>query len=144
MLWKLAAGAGALALAGFLVILFGNARFHAGELDERTKWQDVRAEAAFAKGEQHAAFERGRAVAAETYARTISSIEPTIVHSTDKVIQYALSPAGRVQCLAADRVHDIQAAAAALGFDSAAAGSGDPAVPPDATADPTRRVNDQR
>ena len=144
MLWKLAAGAGSLALAAFLVWIFGNARYHAGELAERVKWQDVRIEAAGAQADQRAAFERGRTLAAENYARTIASIEPIIVRSTDKVTNYALSPAGRVQCLDADRVRDIQAAAAALGFDSAAAGGSDRALPANDTADPARRVNEQR
>jgi len=144
MLWRLAAGAGALALAGFLIFLFGNARYESGELAERSKWLEVRIQAAAAQAEQRAAFERGRTLAAENYARATALREPLIVRSTDKVIQYALSPAGRVQCLAADRVRDIETAAATLGFDTGAPAGGGAPVRQDAGQDPARRIDEQR
>lgn len=38
-MWRLLAGLGALSLVAFLLILFGNSRYHSGQLAERAIWQ---------------------------------------------------------------------------------------------------------
>ncbi|MBY8826132.1 hypothetical protein [Sphingomonas colocasiae] len=142
---KLAAGAGILALAAFAIWMFGNARHDAGRLAEAAKWQaevrvrdqriaDLRVEN-----------ERRETASAVRYAERLAAIDPIILRSTERVIQYAQTPAGRAACLAADRVRGIEADAAAL-FPAYPAGAdrrGD-AVRPDTAAGAAGRIDDER
>ena len=116
MLARLAAGAGALALAVALAWMHGNARYDAGELAERAVWLEgsVKAERELAAREVSA--ERRAANAAASFADRLASIEPIVLRSSDTVTRYAQTPAGAAACLGADRVRGIEADAAALGF----------------------------
>lgn len=128
MLARLAAGAGALALAVALAWLHGNARFNAGELAERAVWltDSVAAERVMAARE--VAAERRAAVASEAFADRLASFEPIVLRSHDTVTRYAQTPAGAAACLAAERVRGIEADAAALGLAAADPASGGDAV----------------
>lgn len=59
--------------------------------------------------------------ASDAYAAKVSAMQPIIVRSIDKVQTYAQTPAGRAECLGADRVSSILQDRAAL---AAAAESG--------------------
>ena len=128
MLARLAAGAGALALAVALAWMHGNARFAAGELAERAVWLEgsVKSERELAAREVSA--ERRAANAAASFADQLVRIEPIVLRSSDTVTRYAQTPAGAVACLGADRVHGIEADAAALGLVPANPASGGDAV----------------
>lgn len=132
MLARLAAGAGALALAVALAWMHGNARYDAGELAERADWLEgsVKAERELAAREVSA--ERRAADAAASFADRLAQIEPVVLRSSDTVTRYAQTPAGAVACLGADRVRGIEADASALGFVAPDPTSGGDAVLEDA------------
>lgn len=128
MMWRGLAGAGFLALAGFLGWILINsaldARERAGVMKER-----ARAEAAARSSDAKQAREDLRRAgdvirAAEHYAEKAAALEPVIVRSKSEVIRYAATDAGARPCLALDRVRRIEIDAAALGFDTSAAADG--------------------
>lgn len=134
---RILGGAGALALALALVWLHGNARYDAGQsagkLAEASKWQKRVDEQAAQIADLRVANERRGAQAAGRYVETVQRLQPIIVQSNERVREYAATPSGAVQCLAPDRVHGIDADAAALGLQPApAAASGDGALQADA------------
>ena len=140
MSMKLFAGAGALALAGFLGwLLISNMRadsFKAGELAERDKWRGVEKVAAQAQADQALDFAQQQTAAVERYAASILAQEPIIVRSIDRVKDYEKTDAGRAACLPAERVLGIEADAAALIPAAPASASGARnAVPAHADAD---------
>ena len=128
MLARLAAGAGALALAVALAWMHGNARFAAGELAERAVWLEgsVKSERELAAREVSA--ERRAANAAASFADQLVRIEPIVLRSSDTVTRYAQTPAGAAACLDAGRLRGIEADAAALGLAPADPASGGDAV----------------
>ena len=92
------------------------------------------AQAAAAKQEAENA-EKARK-AADDYATKVAAMQPIVIRSIDKVKEYAQTPAGRAECLSAERVSSILQDRAALA--AASAGSGgpvqagsDPAAQPD-------------
>lgn len=102
------------ALAGFIITLYGKARFNAGILQERVAWTEIVAKAERKVADQRVATERRVVDAVERYAERVSSAEPLVVHSKETVTRYAQTPAGAVVCLAADRLLGIEADRAAL------------------------------
>lgn len=118
MSWKLFAGAGALALAGFLGwLLISNMRadaFKAGELAERDKWRGVEKTMLKDQADQALDFAQQQTAAVERYAASILAQEPIIVRSIDRVKEYEKTDAGRAACLPVERVLGIEADAAAL------------------------------
>lgn len=133
---RILGGAGALALALALVWLHGNARYDAGQsegkLAEASKWQKRVDEQSAQIADLRVANERRGAQAAGRYVETVQRLQPIIVQSNEKVRDYVATTAGAVQCLAPDRVHGIDATAAALGLQPAApAASGDGALQAD-------------
>ncbi len=135
MWWKLATGGVLIALAGFLIILYGKARYNAGQLQERVAWSEATARTAKQTAKREAAMSARVVDAVERYAERVSSAEPVVVRSKETVTRYAATPAGTVLCLAADRVLGIEADRAALfaGYPAAAQG-GFATVPPDPAA----------
>lgn len=128
-------GAGALALALALIWLYGDSRARAGKLTERLAWQEIVANKERQIADLRVANAMKTASATTNYVQTVERMQPIVVQSEVKVRDYAATPAGAVRCLAADRVRGIEAAAAALGLQPAAAArSGDGTVPPDADA----------
>ena len=137
MLWKLLGGGIALALAGFLIIQFGNARYHAGELEERTVWQALSIQREQQHGEDRLVDEQRVTAAVSGYADRLAAMEPVILHSTNTVKEYAQTAAGAAPCLGADRVRGIEQNATLLGLQVAPdAGVIAPAVRPN--TDPAR------
>lgn len=140
MIWgRILGGAGVLALALALVWLYGNARYDAGKsvatLAEARKWQKTVDEQSARIADLRVANERKVAQATTRYVETREQLQPIIVKSNESVRDYANTPSGAVQCLSSDRVHGIDANAAALGLQpAAAAASGDATLHP--IADP--------
>ncbi|WP_260597799.1 hypothetical protein [Sphingomonas endolithica] len=92
-----------------------------------------------------AGFKGQLANAATSYAERLATREPIILRSTDTVRTYAETPAGRVLCLAPDRVSGIDAFDRELFTDHpAATRGGNGAVPPDADQASGGRVGRQR
>jgi hypothetical protein len=58
------------------------------------------------------------------YVTTQERLQPIIIRSFEEARDYAQTPAGAVQCLAADRVRSIEESAAALGLSPPAAAAG--------------------
>jgi hypothetical protein len=124
---RIVAGAGALALAAFLIWVYGNARENAGELSERVKWQAASAVSArrIADLELQLANSVNEAQAAHI-ERTIR-MEPVIVRSTNTIREIRTDPALAAICLAPERVRGIEGDAAALaGVAKSATGNADP------------------
>lgn len=119
MMFRLLAGAGALVLAGLLLMLFGNAREKAGVMKERAAWEHARAESEAKKAKQERAGQQRVIDAVQAWADAKDALQPVILRSRDKVTIYAQTDAGRVMCLGRDRVQSIEADAAALGLDAA-------------------------
>ena len=92
---------------------------------------------------QEAANNGRLATAADGYAQRTAALQPIILHSKDTVTTYAQTPAGRVSCLGADRVHGIDDLDATLFTPAAAAGSVG-AVQPLTSTSPAGRINSQR
>ncbi|WP_298399553.1 hypothetical protein [Sphingobium sp.] len=134
---RILGGAGVLALALALAWLYGNARYDAGKsagtLAEAGKWQKRVDEQSAQIADLRVANERKVAQATTRYVETREQLQPIIVQSKERVREYAATPSGAVQCLASDRVHGIDANAAALGLQPApAADGGDATLHPDA------------
>lgn len=122
-----------LSLLGFVVWLFGNARFNAGELAERDRWKD----AAITHERDVRSIERGwmnRLIDAQaTHTERIETIRPVVLTNKETVTRYAETPAGRALCLAPDRVPGIEQARSLLFADTAlTAGESAGTVPADA------------
>lgn len=120
---RLLAGAGALALVGFLLVLFGNARFHSGRLSERVAWQAKAAKEALKRAAEREADAARVQTATGSYAARMAALRPTIVHNSEVVHEFAQTPAGRVLCLDVERVRGIEATASALGLPTTPAAS---------------------
>jgi hypothetical protein len=136
---RILGGAGVLALALALAWLHGNARYDAGKaagtLAETGKWQKRVDEQSARIADLRVANERKVAGATVRYVETREQLQPIIMQSNERVREYAATPSGAVQCLTSDRVHGIDANAAALGLQPAAtAASGDGTL--HANADP--------
>lgn len=114
MWFRIVAGAGALALAAFLIWIYGNARENTGELSERVKWQTASAVSArrIADLELQLATRVNEAQSAHI-ERTIR-MEPVIVRSTNTIREIRNDPALAVRCIDPERVRGIEADAAAL------------------------------
>lgn len=134
---RILGGAGVLALALALAWLYGNARYDAGKsagtLAEAGKWRRQVDEQSERIADLRVANERKGAQATSRYIETREQLQPIIVQSNERVREYAATSSGAVQCLASDRVHGIDANAAALGLQpTAAADGGDATLHPDA------------
>lgn len=141
---KLLAGAGALALAAFLVWMFGNARYDAGKLAERDRWKDRQIKTAVERGAMAVGYEKQLTRAAEDYANRTAAMQPIIVRSTNTVERYAETPAGRALCLTPDRVLGIERDAAALFAATAGAAEGAGGTLPDNAAQETGGRRDEQ
>lgn len=130
---KAVIGIGALMLAGIAIWLYGNAREHGGKLEERVKWQELVRKRDREIADINAANAKRWSDAFVTYAGKENAIQPIIIQGQAAVREFAQTPAGAVQCLAADRVRGIEASAAQLGLDApSAASGGNGALPPHA------------
>ncbi|MFC3579144.1 hypothetical protein [Sphingomonas hylomeconis] len=95
--------------------------------------------------EAEAGFKGQLATASETYAARLAAREPIILRSTDTVRTYAETPAGRVLCLAPDRVSGIDTFDLELfSANSASTGRSAAAVPADADQAAGGRISEQR
>lgn len=102
---------------------------------ERTAWTSTLDRMDRDKAERERGWATQQASALTTYADRLAGREPIILRSTDTVRTYAQTDAGRAGCLGADRVRGIDALDADLfSAPSGGAGSGDAAVPADASA----------
>lgn len=117
-----------------LAWLYGNARASSARLDERLKWEKIVADASMKAEKGKSADIMAQRNALQGYADRYAGWQPVILRSNNTVVRYAETPAGRIQCLPADRVLRIEADAAALGLESTAATGGrDDEVPEDAS-----------
>lgn len=114
MWWKLLAGAVVIALAGLFLWRFGAAKYEAGELAERVKWKDVTIAHQKEIGRLELANANNKVAAVETYADRLAGIQPIVLRSKETVTRYAETPAGRVMCLAPERLLGIEQDRAAL------------------------------
>ena len=127
-LLPMGAGLILLALAALVLWQFGAARKAEGEAraaaEAAMRWQA----ALEAQTRQIAALEAAaaaRASAATTaHALTREKLQPIIIHSLEEARTHETTPAGAVLCLDAGRVQSIEASAAALGLEGAAAPGG--------------------
>jgi hypothetical protein len=135
ILAKLGIGAGLLALAVVLLVLFGNARYHQGELAERVEWGKVSTAIAQTQAVQQR--EAGQRVqqAIEAWGARAEALRPIVAHNTTEVIRYAATDAGKRPCLDAGRVRDIEITAAQAGLPADPGPAGN-ALQPDALAAP--------
>lgn len=108
MLWKLLAGAVVIALAGLFLLSFGNAKYQSGELAERVKWKDVSLQ--HQKEVEKLELENAGKLttAVETYADRLAATQPIILHDKETVDHYAQTDAGRIMCLAPERLLGIE------------------------------------
>ena len=120
------------AMAAFALLLhvYGKAREKAGHATATAEWQAklsdlVRKQAAQLASAQ-VAMAQDQARAAETYAERVASIEPIIVRSQNRTIEYAKTTEGAGPCLPADRVREIAADRASLFAAPAITASGEP------------------
>lgn len=141
---KLLAGAGILALAAFLVVMFGNARERDGRLAERVAARDRDVARIEQLADQRVAGERRVTDAVAAFASRAAALKPLILTSHDTVTSYAQTPAGAALCLAADRVSGIDALDASLFPPAAAASAGAGTVHADPGAAPGGRLGDER
>jgi len=135
VLWKLGAGAGALALAFFLVWVYGNSREHAGKLEERGLWKD----AVEAKNIEISSLKLENAArlanAAVDFANQMRTIDPVIIRSTSTIREFRETDSGRTRCLEPERVFGIEQDAAALGLYNPVSTRGSQEAVPVDTAD---------
>lgn len=130
---RILGGVGALALTLALAWLYGNARYEAGQMRERSEWNALSAKQHQQRAEELVAAERRVTAATANYADRLAAIEPVVLRSRDTVTRYAQTPAGIALCLSAERVRGIDADASALGLQpDAAAASGDGTLHPNA------------
>ena len=123
MIWRLLAGVGLLALAGFLLTRYGAARYDSGRLAERVAWQEATAKADARQAAHMLADERRVTGAVAAYAARMDALEPIVLHNREVVREYAQTDAGRAMCLGADRVRSIEESAARLGLETASPAS---------------------
>lgn len=132
---KLIGGAAILGLIILSLWLYGNSRYNDGKQDTELTYVKQNAEAALAYEQNIRKIETGwwskYTSAQQNFADRQTQQDPIIVRSTEKVIQYAQTDAGRVNCLAPDRVQGILLDRAALFTPSAPAATsgGTPVVP---------------
>lgn len=136
MMGRIMAGAGVLALVALMALMFGNARYAAGELAERDRWRVAQGDAAERVANQRLEDARRTGIALASQAERLASRQPIIVRSTNIVREYAQTAAGAVLCLPAERVHGIDALDRELFPTGTAAPSGARTVPADADATP--------
>lgn len=86
------------------------------------------------KAEAEAGFARALADASSNYATRLADSQPLILRSKDTVREFAQTDAGRVACLAPDRVRGIEDYDRALGDTAAASPSLGPVPDPAAPA----------
>lgn len=142
MWFKLAIGVACLALASFLITLYGKARYNAGQLSERVQWDHVVLAHEKEIGALSLANERRISAASEANAERLAAIAPVVLRSHDTVVKFAATAAGSVRCLDDERVRGIEADRAALFANyPAPAGTGADALPSDAN---DRRNSGQR
>jgi Sec-independent protein translocase protein TatA len=114
----------ALAVVALLLWRAERAREAAGAARAEARWQQQMAR----QTRQIAALEAAaaaRASAATTaHALTREKLQPIIIHSLEEARTHETTPAGAVLCLDAGRVQSIEASAAALGLEGAAAPGG--------------------
>ena len=128
LLAPFAVGLLALAVIGLLLWRVDVARKAEGEAraaaEAAARWQA----ALEAQTRQITALEAAaaaRASAASTaHALTREKLQPIIIHSLEEARTHETTPAGAVLCLDAGRVQSIEASAAALGLEGAAAPGG--------------------
>lgn len=144
MWFKIGGGLLIAGLLGLLIWLYGGARYHAGQADERTVWQGKVAEANAAR---LAGYQQGIALQREGETRYERTVTEKIVPVTRTIIErataYAQTPAGQLVCLPADRVLALTEARSTLFPAPAPAtpGGGQGAVRPDATGPEPRRLD---
>jgi hypothetical protein len=114
MWWKILAGAAGVALAVFLLVLFGNAREAQGRLAERVAAREVALADERKASAKAIEAERRVTAAVDGYAARAAALRPIILTNTKEVMTYAASPAGAVRCRAADRVQSVDGLDAAL------------------------------
>lgn len=132
MIARLIGGGVALALAGLLLWLFGQARYDAGQMAERARWERVAAKTAQDSAKASIALARRSSEAIEAHAREVVRLQPIIQRSKETLRVFHQTPDGARLCLAPDRVRGIEADRAALFADAAGSADGsDGAVPPD-------------
>lgn len=108
MWWKLLAGAVVIALAGLFLWRFGDAKYNAGELAERVRWKDVTIQHQKEVEKLELANAASKVAAVENYADRLAGIQPIVVRSKETVTHYAETPAGRIMCLAPERLLGIE------------------------------------
>lgn len=105
---------------------------HVGSLVERGAWQTKATKAALQRAAERDVDLARVQHATEAYAARVAALRPIVARSTETVIRYAETNAGRAPCLAAERVHGIEQTAAALGLHAAPdPGIGTDAMQPD-------------
>jgi hypothetical protein len=131
--WKLVAGGLALAALAIALLL---AKADARHWKKRADACQLRTEIAAREAAEATAANATRATrAADDFAARTAALQPLIVRSTNEVIRYAETPAGRGACLPADRVRGVDALDAALRAAAPASGGAgvvpaDPGPPP--------------
>lgn len=120
---KLLAGAGVLALAGFALWMFGNARYQQGYLARQTIEDAAALKNAGTVADKRVADEQRVTKAVTDWAQRAADLKPIILTNNEKVTTYAQSPAGRVVCRDPQRVRDLDALDAALWPAAASAGN---------------------
>lgn len=127
---KILGGLALVAAALFAIWTYGNSRYDKGHSDAELTYVKQNAAASIAYEQNLRKIETSwwqrYTSAQQTFADNQQRQDPIILRSTEKVIQYAQTDAGRVNCLAPDRVQGILLDRAALFAPSdpgAAAGS---------------------
>ena len=119
-------------LTAFVLLLhvYGKAREKAGHATATAEWQAKLADLVRKQAQQSASAQVVMAArqvrAAESYADRVASIEPIIVRSQIRTIEYAKTAEGAGACLPADRVREIAANRASLFAAPAVSASGEP------------------
>ena len=132
ILSKLGFGLGLLLAVGSAIFFFGEARFDAGQDEERARWEAAADKADKEILRLNVALVHSQLTAAQTYGERLDAQEPIILHDRETIREYAARPDGAVRCLDPERVRDIEATAAARGLGySTAAGGGAEALHPD-------------
>jgi len=102
-------------LLGLLIWLYGGARYHAGEANERTKWEGKVAEANAAQLKGYQLGIANQRQAETVYQRTIETkLVPVTRTIIERAAAYAQTPDGQRVCLPPDRVLALTQARSAL------------------------------
>jgi hypothetical protein len=124
-----------LALIALAIWQYGNSRYDKGHTDAELTYVKANSAASIAYERRINDIQNGwwqrYSTAQQTFADNQQRQDPIILRSTEKVIQYAQTDAGRVNCLASDRVQGINLDRAALfaPADTTASTGSTPAVP---------------